>query len=272
MSLHIESVRGPAWVQDLGRPGHMHEGMPWGGALVPELAMAANAAIGNTVAAPVIEFFGALTLRAPRPMAQDGCLLAAGSVVHLHPPPGQRVSYLAVAGGIKLAPCMGGFGTFVSAGLGGFEGRALRAGDVLSLNPVGHATDAGRGRIAVPAWDAPIPVYPGPDRGLFAPADWQTLLSAQWRLKEPSDRTGTRLSGPVLRPRAPVDAPSVPMVMGAVQVPPDGAPIVLGPDHPVTGGYPVLAVVARAALGSLQGRVIGAPLSFVAAPESQLWR
>ncbi len=272
MSLRIDTVLGPAWVQDLGRPGHMHEGMPWGGALVPELAMAANAAVGNPVTAPVIEFFGTLVVDAMRPLSQDGRLLPAGAAVSLRPPPGQRVSYLAVAGGVQVAPCMGGSGTFVTAGMGGFQGRALRRGDVLPLAPAGPVPQGARGRIAAPVWDAQIPVCPGPDRALFAEADWDTLLAATWYLKEPSDRTGTRLQGPALQPRTAIDAQSVPMVMGAVQVPPDGAPIVLGPDHPVTGGYPVLAVVARAALGSLQGRPIGAPVRFTAALQAQALR
>lgn len=262
MKLEIESVFGPAWVQDLGRPGHMHEGMPWGGALVPQLAMAANAAVGNSVSEPVIEFFGSLAVRSPCALSQDGASIVESSTVTLRPPPGQRVSYLAVAGGLRVPRCMGGYGTFPAAQMGGLEGRALRAADLIPLGPQPPGVEGARGQLAAPSWEAEIPVYPGPDIGLFPQADWGALINTPWRLKDPSDRTGTRLGGPLLRPKTRPDSLSTPMVMGAVQVPPDGQPIVLGPDHPVTGGYPVLAIVARAALGSLQGRVIGAQVRF----------
>ncbi len=273
MTLTVTSVFGPAWIQDLGRPGHMHEGMPWGGALVPELAMAANIAVGNPVSAPVIEFFGSLGVRSTRPLAQDGHVVDAQRGANLRPPPGRRVSYLAVAGGFDVPLCMGGFGTFPAGGLGGFEGRTLGAEDVIPLRATdaapGAFPGAARGRLAAPDFDAALPVYPGPDRALFDDADWARFLGARWQLIEPSDRSGTRLRGPVLQPRARADSASAPMVPGAVQVPPDGQPIVLGPDHPVTGGYPVIAVVARAALGSLQGRVMGAAVQFAPAEDSQ---
>lgn len=267
--LEILSVVGPAWVQDLGRPGHMHEGMPWGGALVPELLLAANARLGNAAHAAGIEFYGSITLRCSVPMAIEHSLLPPGVVHELRPSRDCRVACVAVQGGLDVPYLMGGRGTYPAAQIGGFDGRALQARDQLRLlTSKGSSAilDCERGRIALPDFTADVPVLPGPDIADFRAGNWQTFLNSRWVLSNPSDRSGTRLQGPRLDPNPRANSLSVPAVAGAVQVPPSGQPIVLGPDHPVTGGYPVIAVVSRASLGVLHGRRIGATVRFIAAP------
>jgi allophanate hydrolase subunit 2 len=92
-------------------------------------------------------------------------------------------------------------------------------------------------------------VRPGPRHEWFAPSALEALCGAAYTVTPASDRTGLRLAGPVLERSRAGELPSEPMVAGALQVPPDGQPILLLADHPVTGGYPVIAVLATADLG-----------------------
>ena len=115
-----------------------------------------------------------------------------------------------------------------------------------------------------PDLDAAIRVIPGPDLDRFAPDALDTLLSTELRVDPRSDRVGIRLTGPTIRRVGDDLGASSPMVRGAIQVPSSGDPIVLGPDHPTTGGYPVLAVVAVASLGALGARPVGGIVRFVA--------
>jgi allophanate hydrolase subunit 2 len=108
-----------------------------------------------------------------------------------------------------------------------------------------------------------VRVVPGPDLDRFAAGALDVLLGSAYAVSPRSDRVGVRLAGPRLS-RADDDAGvSAPMVRGAIQVPAGGEPIVLGPDHPTTGGYPVLATVVLADVGAVMARPVGAPLRFV---------
>ena len=109
--------------------------------------------------------------------------------------------------------------------------------------------------------DAPIRLIPGPDPASFAPQALPLLLSSEYRILPSSNRVGTRLDGPAL-PRSTAPEVSRPMVIGAIEVPRDGKPIVLGPEHPTTGGYPIVAVVARADLGRLFSIRLGGSIRF----------
>ncbi|HEX8789330.1 MAG TPA: biotin-dependent carboxyltransferase family protein [Polyangiaceae bacterium] len=265
--LVVTRIAGVATVQDGGRPGRAHQGVPPGGALVPELLARANAAVRNARGAAAIESFGSLTLEARaevRVASDDGVAhtLAAGASLTMASD-GVRVRYVAVRGGIDVPEVLGGRGTLLVASLGGHEGRALRRGDAL------RAGDAA-------AVDAPMPdppdrsarvrVIPGPDGARFPAEALELLVSSTFLVEARSDRVGIRLSGPSL-PRLGSDSGvSSPMVRGAIQVPPSGMPVVLGPDHPTTGGYPVLATVITADFGSLAARPPGARVRFVAEP------
>lgn len=121
-----------------------------------------------------------------------------------------------------------------------------------------------------PSQDAPaprrtleIPVHPGPREGLLGPSALSQLFSTTWRVRPDSDRVGVRLEGPALPVPAGIGSlPSEPMVPGAIQVPPSGLPVVFGPDHPTTGGYPVIAVVTRAGLDRLAQAAPGTAVRF----------
>ena len=109
-------------------------------------------------------------------------------------------------------------------------------------------------------------MQPGPRDGLLGPSALSQLLSTTWTVRPESDRVGVRLAGPALPVLSGIDSlPSEPMVPGAIQVPPAGLPVVFGPDHPTTGGYPVIAVVTRAGLDRLAQAAPGARVRFLAA-------
>jgi biotin-dependent carboxylase-like uncharacterized protein len=169
-------------------------------------------------------------------------VLPAGSTRRLGGPPAGLRSYLAVAGGIDVPPVLGSRSADLLSGLGP---RPLRAGDRL---PVGSGS--AWPNVAVPAVagagpeaEVRLEVTAGPRADWFTPAALEMLASSVYQVTPASNRTGLRLSGPPLERSRSGELPSEGMVTGAVQVPPDGQPIVLLADHPVTGGYPVIAVV-----------------------------
>ena len=154
---------------------------------------------------------------------------------------------------------LGGRGTLLGAGFGGHEGRALRRGDVLSP---GNAPVRERPLPPGPDLAAPLRVVPGPDLDRFETQALDLLLSTAYVVDAHSDRTGIRLAGPPISRVDGDSGVSAPMVRGAVQIPPSGCPVVLGPDHPTTGGYPVLATVTRTSLGVLGALPVGAVVRF----------
>jgi biotin-dependent carboxylase-like uncharacterized protein len=266
--IRVVAIAGMVTVQDAGRAGHMHEGVPPGGALVPELLARANAAAGNAPGEAALEVFGVVTLaaddaRGPLLVADDDGTpheLRSGQPWTVACA-GARVRYAAVRGGIDVPRVLGGRGTLVLAAVGGLQGRVLRRGDVL---PVGAAPAAAAAPPERPDPAAPIAVVPGPDLDRFPPHALDVLLASAFTVDATSDRAGIRLAGPPL-PRAGDDTGvSAPMVRGALQVPPSGV-IALGPDHPTTGGYPVIATVATASFGALAVRSVGSTVRFVRA-------
>jgi biotin-dependent carboxylase-like uncharacterized protein len=261
--VEVTSVTGLALVQDGGRPGRMHEGVPAGGALVPHLLARANAAVNNAPDVAGLEIFGTVTLRATVPIA-----IASddGEATDLQAGEGRvmtcgrsRVRYAAVRGGIAVPLVLGGRGTLLVAGLGGHMGRPLMRGDRLDIGDEPRAAFAAP---EVPEPHSPILVVPGPDVGRFGPDALGVLLGSEYRISPRSDRVGVRLLGPALGRAGGDSGPSSPMVRGAIQVPPSGEPIVLGPDHPTMGGYPVLATVVTTCVGALMGRAPGTAVRF----------
>ncbi len=174
-----------------------------------------------------------------------------------------RVRYAAVRGGLAVPEVLGGRGTLLAAGIGGHEGRPLRRGDLLR---VGQAPGCGSDPPPFPEADAPIRVVPGPDLDRFGSKALDVLLGSEFRVSPRSDRIGTRLIGPLLERTGDDAGASAPMVRGAVQVPASGEPIVLGPDHPTMGGYPVLATVLSGDVGPLMMRAPGRAVHFALAP------
>lgn len=248
-------------VQDLGRPGHMHEAVPPGGALAIERLVAANRAVRNPNGAPAIEVLGQLIVRAVHAVEvatdQHGTrTLAAGEDFTVTSEP-NRVAYLALRGGIDAPLVLGGRGALLCAGIGGL----VRAGQTFDAADL----DAKNAKPApVHAPNSAIRLVAGPDREAFLPEALERLTSSDYKISPSSNRVGTRLDGP---PLLRSDAPEIsrPMVIGAIEVPRDGTPIVLGPEHPTTGGYPIIAVVARAELGRLFSIRIGGAVRFTVA-------
>lgn len=252
-------------VQDRGRPGLAAVGVGRSGAADRGALRLANRLVGNADDAAVLEvLLGGLEIRfrqagvvaltgAEAPAWRDGAPLAsrtatrvpAGGVVRVgHATRGLRV-YVAVRGGIDVAPVLGSRATDQLAGIGP---APVRAGDVL---PVGA-----RVQDSAQPWPEPLPggpmpadgpvalrLLPGPRPDWFAPGSLRELCAGTFVVSPDGNRVALRLAGTPVRRRDRGELPSEPLVPGAVQVPPDGQPVVFGADHPVTGGYPVIAVL-----------------------------
>jgi biotin-dependent carboxylase-like uncharacterized protein len=257
-----------ATIQDAGRPGWASIGVTRSGAADRSSADLANRLVGNAARAATIEVTaGGLRLRAERTLLVavtgaparpdvDGrpaplnapMTLQAGAVLSLGMPPVGLRSYVAVRGGVDAVPVLGSRSTDTLAGLGP---SPLAPGDRLPIGAL--AADEPFVDVA-PVW-APssrpvLRVLPGPRRDWFEPTAWTALTAAEWTVSADSDRVGLRLAGPPLARAGEAELPSEGLVPGALQVPPDGAPVLFLADHPVTGGYPVLGVVASADLPS----------------------
>lgn len=284
-----------ATVQDAGRPGWRRHGVPGSGALDPALLRVANALVGQPGDAPAIEFFGlgptlqavdapvlvglagdvgATLLQAdgqPRPLASwRSVLLRPGEQLRIGATRGTRAGMVALRG-LRVPAVLGSASTYLRAGLGGLAGRALAAGDRLTVSAAPAARGVPVGRVLrrpPPAADpsaSPIRVVLGPQADHFD-ADMQALfLGSTYTVTPDADRMGVRLAGPVLvhnaRGREITSDATVP---GSVQVPGNGQPIVLLADGQTAGGYPKLATVATADLPRLALAPVGSRLRFSA--------
>lgn len=264
MSLVVDRVLGLASIQDLGRPGRMHVAVPPAGALVPELLVAANRSVENEDGAAGIELLGQLSVRArgdvqlavddgpPRALrANETMTIASGA---------RRCAYLAVRGGVVAPVVLGGRGALLAAGIGG----PLRAGAIVDVGDAPRAARlaaASASRATFRGGDT-ISILPGPDLDAFPGDAIAILTSSSYRISPSSNRVGTRLEGPALPRRAGYRERSRPMIRGALEVPGDGLPIVLGPEHPTTGGYPIVGVIANAELGRFHAIRLGGTVRF----------
>lgn len=254
-------------VQDAGWPDLRGSGMPVSGAMDRWAMSAANLMLGNQPDAAVLEW--ALTggrLRFDRhasyaivgPGVQVVGTALAGGEVEL-PRPDGRFNYLAVAGGIDVPRVLGSRSTYVPAALG----HRVRTGDRIAIGPAPALTRGKRGFGPAPAYEAGIvKVIAGPQRSLFPEAEWKRLLESVWSVSRTSDRMGYRLEGATGLAAPAADLPSEPACIGAVQVPPDGQPIVLMADGPTVGGYPKIAVVITVDLPILAQRQPGEVVRF----------
>lgn len=250
-------------VQDGGRPGWSHLGVPPSGAADAGALAAANRLAGNAPSAAALECLGGgLELT----VSERSVLAVTGAAVAVHvggvPAPfgrgfvagaGQRVSlgpvrsgaraYVAVAGGVDVTHVLGSAATDTLSGLGP---APLRAGDELRIGDGGVTAPTASRPVAPRAPVSTLGVVPGPRLDWFAADALETLMSTPYEVSADSNRVGVRLSGAPVRQVVDDQLPSEGMVRGAVQIPPSGQPIVFGPDHPTTGGYPVVAVVVDA--------------------------
>ncbi|EFQ81776.1 allophanate hydrolase subunit 2 [Aeromicrobium marinum DSM 15272] len=259
MSLVVESAGPLTLVQDAGRPGHTGWGVSASGAFDRPAMRQSHHVLGNPAGAAVLETYGDLALRAarrhvvavtgaPAPVLLDGrpvpqgraLTLPRGSLLRVGPAsPGLRLT-VGVAGGIRTPVVLGSRSRDVLADLGPDR---LADGAVLSVGPA-HPTPLVDDIVpTVRSGCIDLSVTPGPRDDWFVEGALEQLLTTGWAVSPQSDRIGVRLLGPPLVRSRTAELPSEPVVRGSIQVTAAGLPVVLGPDHPVTGGYPVIAVV-----------------------------
>ncbi|MFF3207016.1 biotin-dependent carboxyltransferase family protein [Streptomyces sp. NPDC002962] len=269
-------------VQDRGRPGHAHLGVPRSGALDAPAAALVNRLVGNSPDAAVLETtLGGCALRprsdvtvavggAPCRITVDGRPVAwgapvrvrAGTLLDIGPAVSGVRTYVALAGGIIVEPVLGSRSTDLLSGLGP---APLTDGTVLPLGRerVPHARVDVAPQPAPPA-ELVLRVTLGPRDDWFTPDALRTFTSGTFLVSSASNRIGLRTEGPALERARSGELASEGMVLGAVQVPPAGRPVVFLADHPTTGGYPVIGVVRAGDLAAAAQAVPGTPVRFVA--------
>lgn len=263
-------------VQDLGRFGSQSLGVPPSGAADPDALETANLLVGNdpgeaclecTLRGPVLEFTGpaAFSLCGGRAAARlndaevplwETLYAKAGDVLSIGPAETGLRLYIAVAGGLDIPPVLGSRSTYARAGFGGWEGRALRAGDRIPLraDPDARVVPAR----TVPEGERPeypseirVRALPSHELDRFRPESVERFFRDSYAVSPKSDRMGCRLEGAPLVHTRGADVVSSGVLTGTVQVPGDGLPIVLLADRQTTGGYTRIAHVIRADLSKL---------------------
>jgi antagonist of KipI len=260
-------------IQDQGRWGLQSRGVPVAGPMDPISHRLANLLVGNDADAAALE----VTLLGPQLEFEDERVIAVAGAefeifvdrkaMPMHAPfvvaaesqlrfgarrRGAR-AYVAIAGGIVVPRTLGSRSTHLISGIGGIDGRPVRAGDRLPLG------DAGRGRGPAPALSNPIltlplggasiRVLPGPQREYFVDEALDVLQSEPYTIGQNSDRMGFRLTGPRLSHARGADIISDATPLGVLQVPASGQPILLMADRQTAGGYPKIATVITADIG-----------------------
>lgn len=276
-------------IEDSGRPGRADLGVSPSGCADPAAMQLANSLVGNASDAPILELgAGPVKLQAlrtttfalagaPRPGSHSPAVahtVSAGELIDLGEPERGRTTILAVDGGFdaETGAALGSYSTDTLSGLGP---AVVAAGDTLYS---GSNHSCGQSSAAVPfPYRAGLPaagdtvtlrVIPGPRDNWFSRNDHQglgRLFGSVWTVTDRSDRVGVRLSGPSVQRTPELEGKEIPsegLVRGAIQVPPDGQPIIFMADHPVTGGYPVAAVVAEEDLGLAAQLPAGARVRF----------
>lgn len=245
-------------IQDLGRPGLRAAGVPVGGAMDAFALRVANLLVGNDEDAAGLEM---TRVGAELEFGEDTVVAVTGATAGGPEPwrphfvkAGTRIgwgqftagcrAYLAVAGGFDVPVVLDGRGTYLRAGWGGWHGRPLRRGDVLTVTPPDRTLTAGNWHIdprILPAYSAnpTLRVLAGAQAGEFSP-QW---AQSEFEVHPHSDRMGVRLQGVPLARAVTTELDSTAVAPGTLQVPPDGQPIVLGADAQTIGGYPQLAHV-----------------------------
>ena len=283
MKVFVRSAGFLTSVQDLGRTGYRQSGISIGGALDSHAMRVANALVGNEDSAAGLEAtLGKLRLRFEDqrivawcggeftarigndslPPGHAGLVAKDEELVMVAPKAGSR-AWLAISGGIDVPLVLGSRSTDLRGNFGGYEGRALRDGDVISLFkerrfPNRRTDKNGDLETAAPwisEWSAPTPwvattnrdrilrVVRGANWDGFTPEAQMSLIRAPFTVTPDSDRMGARLDGPDLPRLDPSDLLSEAVAPGTLQVPPNGKPILLLGDCQTIGGYPKIAHV-----------------------------
>ena len=259
-------------VMDGGRYGYTHLGVPIGGAADALALRWANRLVGNadgaagleiTLKGPLLAFpqggavaltgapFAALRSSGDPAVWYETLIMAPDEQLDIGAASSGCRCWLAVQGGIEVPEVMRSRSTFLPAGFGGLDGRALKAGDQIAL---GEASVAPRAlRIQPPfANDTnTLHVVPGPQAAHFTDAGLAAFFNSTYCVDSASDRRGVRLHGAAVAVATQDGIATQAVLPGAIQIPPDGQPIILGWDGPVTGGYPVIAGLVSADLARL---------------------
>ncbi|MDO8788064.1 MAG: biotin-dependent carboxyltransferase family protein [Sulfuritalea sp.] len=277
----------PVSLQDAGRPGYRHLGVPLSGALDVEWLAIANALAGNPPETAALEMHllgprlrartlvtialaGEFSARIEDAAGQSreagnwrSHVLAAGEIL-VTGSLRSGIGYLAVNGGFDLPVVLGSRSTYARAGLGGIDGRSLQAGDCIG---VGAGDTALSLRLPQPPRppSGPLRVMAGPQREYFTDSAWAHFISDEFTVSRAADRMGLRLDGPCLDhdPAHGADIVSDAVTPGVIQVPGDGRPIVLLADCQTVGGYPKIATVIAADLPRLGHALPGDTLRFI---------
>ncbi len=258
-------------MQDLGRFHCAHWGISPAGAADPVALRLGNSLLGNPPGAPAIEMtltggsfrfasdlsialagsdFGPTLDNAPVPVWQT-VFVRAGQVLRCGPTRSGARCYLCVDGGIDVPSVLSSSSTHLLNSFGGVGGRPLIAGDVLRCSPHNILPQGKSLAVKEPALrffysGRALRVTPGLQIDLFSTESRALFSSSTYLISEESNRMGLRLSGPSLGPEISKEMTTEGVSLGAVQVPPDGQPIILFVEHPTTGGYPKIASVVLA--------------------------
>ena len=276
-------------VQDLGRTGYQRYGIPVCGALDSVSLRIANILVGNrdhlagleiTAIGPTIRFRESATIAVvgadleptldgnPMP-TWESVYAEAGSVLGFGTPRDGLRAYLAVAGGIEAPLVMKSRSTDLKGGFGGFEGRALAAGDAIAVgdspyrganSPRGLPPEISRQTTYGQHFD--IRVVLGPQDGAFTEEGIYTLLNSEYTVSNDADRTGYRLEGQTIEHISGADIVSDGTALGSIQVPGGGTPIVLLADRGTTGGYTKIGTVISPDIGLIAQAMPGARIRF----------
>jgi KipI family sensor histidine kinase inhibitor len=263
-------------IQDLGRAGHRAYGVTPGGASDPVSARVVNRLVGNPDDISVIECTGSgpiLKFDRPAIVAWLGWSNGSGKphafltdeILDLRAPMSFSRGFLAIRGGFDTPAILGSRSTDVRAGFGGISGRPLLAGDRIPPGqPVGNPAVPGAWHVNWPRPTQSLEVrfLKGMQSSWFSAESHMSLRRAIYQTTSSSDRTGIRLAGPKLALHEPRELASQPVVCGSIQVPPDGAPIVLLSECQTIGGYPQIGHVVSADIPALARALPGTPITF----------
>lgn len=259
-------------VMDTGRHGYTQWGVPVGGAADAWSLRWANRLVGNVdgaagleiiVKGPVLAFpHGGAVALTGAPFAtsrssgdavewHETLIMASDEQLDIGAVSTGCRCWLAVQGGIQVPEVMRSRSTFLPARFGGLDGRALSAGDQLTLGDAFATPRVLRIQPPIANATAPLHVIPGPQAAHFTDAGLAAFFNSTYRVDSASDRRGVRLRGAPVGVAVHEGIATQGVLPGAIQVPPDGQPIILGWDGPVTGGYPVIAGLVSADLTRL---------------------
>jgi biotin-dependent carboxylase-like uncharacterized protein len=277
-------------VQDLGRFRWQSQGVPVAGAMDGPALRLGNILVGNDENAAGLE----MTVLGPtlRVVSGQACFavtgaevgvqknsaplscwtahkIAPGDVLTFSPPPRGARAYFCASGGFDVPLSMGSRSTYTRGAFGGYQGRALKAGDLLRTNDPDVLWASCEGLICPPPLrpdrdpSAPLRVIPGLQDDAFTEEGLNAFYSSEYTISNSADRMGYRMEGPFITHKTSADIISDGISLGSVQVPGHGQPIVMLADRQTTGGYTKIGVVCTVDLGNLAQRLPGQKARFV---------